>query len=99
MEKNAVPDNRHGERKLGNAVRSVIEHLESRKLLSVSLTSHGMLKVTGTRHADVITGSPDATTPGMIDVAVNGKVSTVAAAKASTIKGNGAAGNDAITDD
>ncbi|MDB5289468.1 MAG: Hemolysin-type calcium-binding protein, partial [Phycisphaerales bacterium] len=94
-----MADNRHGARKLGNAVRPVIEHLESRQLLSVSLSSHGMLKVTGTRHADVITVSPDATTPGMIDVSVNGKVSTFAATKIAKIKINGAAGNDTITED
>jgi hypothetical protein len=91
-------EHRRTRKAIEKSVQPVVESLEGRRLLSVSL-SHGVLNVTGTHGADDISISADPTTPGMVDVSLNGKMSTFSAAKISRIKINAGAGNDMVTED
>lgn len=80
-----------------NAVQPVIENLEGRQLLSATLNHHGLLKVTGTPHADTIEISMDALNTSMIDVTTNGNTKQFTAAKVSKISVTTLGGNDSVT--
>jgi hypothetical protein len=91
-------EHRRTKKAIQKSAQAVVESLETRRLLSVSL-SHGVLKVTGTHGADVISISADPTTQGMVDVSLNGKMSTFSVSKISRIKISAGAGNDMVTED
>lgn len=76
------------------AIGPVIESLESRQMMSVSL-SHGRVTVDGTIHADniVVQLSPDAT---VLHVNVNGEDTTFAARKVTRLILSGGRGDDNI---
>src|SRR6185437_7776380 len=75
----------------------VIEGLENRCLLSVSLTHSDLLNVTGTARADTIGVTMDVTNPTMIDVTVDGKMSSFSATQVQGIKVNALGGSDTVT--
>ena len=79
--------------------RPLVEGLEVRRLLSASLGHHGLLNVTGTGHSDAISVTHDAANAAMIDVSVNGKVSSFPATQVHAVKINAGAGNDDVTVD
>jgi hypothetical protein len=92
-------NNRTNRPVIRQAVRPLIEGLESRRMLSTSLTHTGMLNVVGTGHGDDITVSMDTQNAGMIDVSVDGKMKTFNAASVTKIRVNGGAGGDMISVD
>ena len=76
------------------------EALEGRRLLSASL-AEGVLSVEGTDDADEIVVSLNATDPAasMLDVKINGEVSSFALADVTSLKISGGHGADVITID
>ncbi len=84
---------------LRRGIQPAIETLEGRRLLSVSLSHHGLLHVNGTRHADTISISPNPNQAGMMDVTVNDKTRTYDASKVSSINVNAGGGDDTVTED
>ncbi|HET6246193.1 MAG TPA: hypothetical protein VFE47_00695 [Tepidisphaeraceae bacterium] len=77
----------------------MIEGLESRQMLSASLTPHGLLMVKGTNHPDAITVTMDTQDPTEMDVTMNGVMKQFFAANVKSININGAGGNDSINVD
>src|SRR2546421_12624166 len=72
----------------------MVEVLEERRMLSASLSSHGVLDVEGTRRADVVTVSKTST--GRIDVSVNGVHETFRGRSVHSIVVNAGRGDDAV---
>src|SRR2546423_1185374 len=83
-------------------IRSVVEALEGRRLLSagpspVSLNGSGQLRIKGTNGPDVIVVSLDATDSTKLDVSMNGTVTQVDVAQVKrSIRIDGRGGNDDI---
>src|SRR5438128_2026161 len=86
--------NRYVERK--RAFSPHFEHLEERRLLTVSLNS-GVLTVDGTSGADTITIAPDPNDVSRIQVTLNGQPSSFALSTVNSIVVTGKAGNDALS--
>lgn len=82
------------------AATAVIESLESRQLLSgsVSLSASGVLSVTGSRKADKISITVDRRHATNLDVSVNGRTTVVKAARVAVVHVDAGAGNDTITE-
>ena len=88
-------------KKVNQVTQPVIEGLESRQLLSgsVTLTASGILAVSGTRKADKISIMIDRRRPTNLDVSVNGSVKVVKASQVAGIVVASADGNDSIVED
>src|SRR6185437_8985206 len=84
---------------LRKAAQAVMEQLETRTMLSVSLQS-GVLTVNGTSGNDQITLAVDGNDNTQLDVSVNGALqATPAAVSVNQIEVSGLAGNDVFTVD
>ncbi len=78
---------------ISRAAWTALEQLESRVLMSASLTPSGLLSITGTEHNDRIT-IRTAKTQGYISVSMNGQRRLFEQSKITSIKVNALAGND-----
>ncbi len=74
-----------------------MEGLESRQLLSATLTSSGTLNVQGTGHADSITVGLNPQNTSMLDVSMNGKTRSFDAADVQNINVNAGGGKDNVS--
>src|SRR4051794_14898270 len=92
----------YGNPMLDRAVRSVVETLEERRLLSTTPTlTNGVVDVTGTKGADVITVALNHDDASKLDVTVNGVVTEfdMVQTPVSGVRVDGRRGNDAISVD
>src|SRR5580704_3674629 len=89
--------NRRNRSIVRQAVRPLIEGLEGRMLLSVSLSHGGALHVNGGGHVDDISVSMDAQNSSMLDVSVNGKTTSIAAASVNKIVVNAGGTNSMVS--
>ncbi len=76
---------------------AAFESLETRRMLSASLTAKGTLDIEGGRRSDTINVSVDAKHHSLLDVSVNGQVTKFKAASVRRISALGNRGNDSIT--
>lgn len=81
--------------RMAQAVRPVIEALENRQMLSVSLGEDGTLSLIGTEGADVISVRP-ASRPGRLLARVNDELKVFPAASVKAITMQGLAGDDVM---
>jgi hypothetical protein len=76
--------------------RFELEALETRKLLSATLSSHHVLYVTGTPHSDAITFELEKHHPGVLNVTVNGNTARFYTANVHSLVLQNGRGNDSI---
>ena len=82
--------------RLASSVLPLMEPLEDRRLLSVTLDSSGTLNVYATESADNIRITREAADPSKLDVIVNGATSTFALSSVKAISVDARAGNDDV---
>ena len=83
----------------GSRLACVVEDLEQRRMMSAapaSMGRGGALNIQGTRRSDVISVTPDHR-PGIVDVSVNGRVSSFTASRIRRLSIGAGGGNDHVT--
>src|SRR4051794_23698430 len=81
----------------GDVDRAVLDPLEARRMLSVSVSKGGTLSVVGTNHSDTIYVQMHRHDAKHVDVYVDGTTTTVSTAGVKSIVVNGGARDDTIT--